>query len=397
MNIRFHYRFMLAVLTGLITLGPHNLWACSMYCPDLDEFKLPLPTEKLNKYSAVFLGTLIEKSERIPEKSCRRKDQPNKDNTWVSCYDLGASMNEHIYTFEINKAWKGVKGKTASLVKATDMACGGMTCGTPNMVLDGHSWEFEFGKRYLIYAYKSEEDKRLYPIWGASRPAKLAQVEMMFLNAATNNVSIPRLIRHLPEIFRNHSSPVTRAEIIKWLRHAPPATSTENRRKFFIEALIRTDENLRNMKKPPVDGKDFEGLPGYQEYFDEDDATILTAIALALGNEEFKGDQDVTHVLTYLLNGAEPSVNIAAAESLKKLEVRDRKTDERIYEVLRYGLNHSNMSIRNSVLSTLALIKSPDARKISITDIKRYLTSDSEESVEKLLEYMNKSQIKSSK
>lgn len=382
--LRTIQRFVLCTLLFILfVLAPNSLLACSFICPQPDKIKLVLPNEKLESSDAVFLGTLIDyKAEPVPVKKKPKKEPFEGIECIFSLEDsmCFSPLKIHTYTFEVHKAWKGAVGNTLSLTQISSYQVYDYGCGTPNVVLDSYSRIFEKNKHYLVYADRDKSDNQLHPRWRSTKPVELAIVEMMFLDAAKNNLSVASVAKQLPEVLRSSSTwPVTRAEAIMWLRLAPSQMSTEGRKKLFIEALISNHESLRKMEIKPVEGKDFEGLPGYQRHLNEDDTNIITAVALALGSEEFKGHSDIIPALIYLLNGeADHRVNVAAAVSLKRLGFKNKKIEKRIYEVLKYGLEHSKRGTRLQILTYNALyeIKNPESEIITLEQIKKNLTHD---------------------
>ena len=100
-------------LAGALCAFPTLAAACSCAPP-------PAPEIALQESAAVFVGrvTSVEKS-----------DFSNK------------------YQFSVSKQWKGIEGKTASIVTATDSAA----CGIG----------FDENRDYLIYAFKTEGDNQL--------------------------------------------------------------------------------------------------------------------------------------------------------------------------------------------------------------------------------------------
>ena len=396
-----------------LALAPNLLWACSIGCPEHPP-KPPLPAEKFKKHSVIFLGMLVEKAELMQDEPCREKDDPLLNNpgtaTWkkqmMECYDgLSPKVNDHRYTFEIEKAWKGTNGKTISLFEYIDNGpCAGQGCPTEYMVLDHYRRIFELGKHYLVYAHGSSSNGRLYPNWKETRPAELAQVEMMFLDAAAKNSSTSRLVEDLPQVFRNHSSTWAKAEAIKWLDQFPLQGTVEERKQFFLEALSHADKTFQQEKELSRRTKKFKDKWKSKFNadklkslftFEEDDSYVLTAIALALGNKDFKGDEEIIQALIYLLKGEEPLVHVAAARSLKMLGFKDKKIDKRIYEVLKKGQNHSVVDVHNLALRTLVEIKTPESRIILLENRKENTTDDSSiKSYDKKIEKLKKALTK---
>lgn len=111
-NLDMNHTFKITFVGALCAL-PAVAQACSCMAP-------PAPKVALEKSAAVFVGrvTSVEKS-----------DSSNK------------------YQFSVSKQWKGIAGKTASIVSATNSAA----CGI----------NFDEDRDYLVYAYKTEGDDQL--------------------------------------------------------------------------------------------------------------------------------------------------------------------------------------------------------------------------------------------
>ena len=140
-------------LAGALCAFPTLAAACSCAPP-------PAPEIALQESAAVFVGrvTSVEKS-----------DFSNK------------------YQFSVSKQWKGVAGKTASIVTATDSAA----CGIG----------FDSDRDYLIYAFKTEGDTQLRTnLCSRTKRAADAATDLAALGAPVNeaqNAAVPVTIAPL--------------------------------------------------------------------------------------------------------------------------------------------------------------------------------------------------------
>jgi hypothetical protein len=108
---------MLSVLWSGLQIGTKPAYACSCVGGDA--------LVKLNRSSAVFAGTVTE----VGKKTVR-----------------GEVGRLRPYTFEVDRAWKGVTTKTVSLFSYDGDSA---SCGT----------SFELNEAYLIYSYQGEDGK----------------------------------------------------------------------------------------------------------------------------------------------------------------------------------------------------------------------------------------------
>ena len=129
-------------------------WACSCAGP-------VGPSAAYRSAKAVFLGTVAESSPHTRKMGVypiSGKNAGKREEIEVEGYSI---------TFEIEEAFKGIKGKSVKI--ATD--AGGGSCG----------YYFEVGKAYLVYAYGASEDSLGTNICTRTRSASNAQDDLGLL------------------------------------------------------------------------------------------------------------------------------------------------------------------------------------------------------------------------
>jgi hypothetical protein len=161
-------RVIASLLLILIAAAAFNEigWACTCSGP-------PDPSTAYRSAKAVFLGTAVERSPQTRMEEGYLVSGKNAGKRQVF------EVEGYSFTFEIEEAFKGIKGKSVKI--HTD--AGGGSCGYP----------FGVGKEYLVYAYGASEDSLGTGICSRTRPASNAQDELGMLRSMKDGVSETRI------------------------------------------------------------------------------------------------------------------------------------------------------------------------------------------------------------
>src|SRR5262245_9771563 len=146
---------LLLILISLVAFEGTG-WACS--CRGAEG-----PSAAYRSAKAVFLGIAVVHSPQTRKTEVYRisgKNAGKKEALEIEGYS---------FTFEIEEAFKGIKGKSVKI--ATD--AGGGSCG----------YFFEVGKEYLVYAYGASEDSLTASICTRTRSVSDAQDDLALLRA----------------------------------------------------------------------------------------------------------------------------------------------------------------------------------------------------------------------
>lgn len=193
--------------------------------------------EYLSRFDVVFMGQVNEKVEKLRENPCdtpgKMKDQYNIPTIGV----CGVPVKELYYVFSIEKAFKGVEGDAVEMFYEDDSMAKAYPCD---------NLKIEFGHQYLVYGMKNRKRGSLV-VSCKTKPAEDAEVEMMFLTAAANNVDEARIYAVLPRVAKTHSRGKTRADALLHLENAPPEMQLPDLKEDLIFALRDSNRKVRDL------------------------------------------------------------------------------------------------------------------------------------------------------
>jgi HEAT repeat protein len=349
------------------------------------------PADALGRGDAVFLGEVISEIPLLNEDQKKRKEQGRP-----------VYIRNYKYLLKVEKAWKGVEGKTVTLISETKR----VECGFGRL---------KVGQRFLFYAYKSSRKKNSpKPVLGTSnctrsRSADSAVIEVLFLDAAVQNVDPATIFRQLPTVLKSHANPLYRVAAARYLRYDIPSPFPEGTVKALLAGLNDRDPRVRETVAEVIRGQDFgkhqkiwssalnQAYGAEKKRLEQNPESLpisraLRSIAGALvvyGDreahlklipyfiEDLKNEKSSTHyvsmarlmvigsearsavpVLKLMLNHKDRSIRQRAMEALRAIQPQGS-----LYEITK-GLDDDNCEVVTEAVKALDEIESPKAKKI---------------------------------